>query len=272
MPIKSDFHLHTSHSSDSDASMESMIEQGISLGLSHMCFTEHMDFDFPYQPGVPESLFIVNTDSYLYDFIRYKQKYQGQIELFFGIELGMQAALAKKQAQYIKEYEFDFVIGSSHLCNGLDPYYPTFYEGRSEEDAYREYFLSIIENIKAFQNFDVYGHLDYVVRYGPDKDRNYSYLQYKDLLDRILELLIENEKGLEVNTGGFRAGLTQLHPLTAVIKRYHELGGERITIGSDAHSPKHIASNFDHACSVLKECGFRYYTIYQGRMPEYIKL
>jgi hypothetical protein len=146
------------------------------------------------------------------------------------------------------------------------------YEGRSEEEAYSEYFRSIIDNIKKFQNFDVYGHLDYVVRYGPNKDANYSYTKYRDLLDKILELLIDNGKGIEINTGGVCKDLRELHPCTDIIKRYRALGGEIITIGSDAHKPQNICGYFNRAEEVLKECGFKYYTIFEKRVPEFKKL
>lgn len=272
MPITSDYHLHSSFSGDSDASMEHMILKGIQTGLTHMCFTQHQDFDYPEIPGEPPDKFLLNTDSYLYDFIRYKEKYAGQIKLFFGVELGLQPHLARENTIYVKNYDFDFIIGSSHVCERQDPYYPSFYEGRSEEEAYRTYFSSILDNIKKFSYYDVYGHLDYVVRYGPDMDREYSYDKYKDVLDPILESLIADGKGIEINTGGLKSGLRELHPCNAVIKRYRELGGEIITIGSDAHDPDHIAEAFPRAARILTEAGFRYYTVFEKRMPEFLKL
>lgn len=270
MPIKADCHLHSSFSSDGRVPMEAMIEQGIRQGLTHMCFTEHNDFDYPApEPYTP---YLLNTDSYLYDFIRYRDKYAGQIKLLFGVELGLQPHLKRENAIYAKSYDFDFIIGSSHICNGKDPFYPSFYEGRTEEEAYREYFHSIVDNIKAFSNFDVYGHLDYVVRYGPNKDENYSYEKYKDILDVILEMLVERGKGIEINTGGVKKGLKELHPCTEAIRRYRELGGEIITIGSDAHETAHIGDAFDRCAELLKECGFKYYTVFEKRTPEFFKL
>ena len=97
-----------------------------------------------------------------------------------------------------------------------------------------EYFESILENISAYDGFDVYGHIDYVVRYGPNRNREYSYGRYKDILDEILKKLISMGKGIELNTGGYHYGLGEPNPCTAVIRRYRELGGEIITIGADA--------------------------------------
>lgn len=272
MPILADCHLHSDFSGDSDTPMEQMIQKGISLGLKTMCFTEHQDIDYPDSPDGPGSIFLLNTDSYLYDLARLREKYQDQIRILFGVELGLQPESMRKIAGYAKAYDFDFIIGSSHICHSKDPYYPAFYEGRSEEAAYREYFESILENVKKFANYDVYGHLDYVVRYGPNKDQNYSYRQYQDLFDEILTLLIEKEKGIELNTAGYQRGMKEFHPCTGILKRYRELGGEIITIGSDSHDAGHIAGAFDKAAEVLKDCGFRYYTVFEKRSPEFIKL
>ncbi len=272
MPVTADCHLHSSFSGDSDTPMEEMILSGISRGLKTMCFTEHHDIDFPDSPEESGNIFLLNTDSYLYDLARLKEKYQDRIRLLFGVELGLQSEILRKIAVYAKSYEFDFIIGSSHICHGKDPYYPAFYEGRSEEEAYREYFSSILENVKKFSNFDVYGHLDYVVRYGPNRDHNYSYEKYQDVFDEILNTLLENGKGIELNTGGIENGMKEFHPCTDILKRYRQLGGEIITIGSDAHDTAHIAEYFPLAAEILESCGFRYYTVFQHRTPEFIRL
>lgn len=272
MPILSDCHLHTSHSGDSKAPMEEMILQGISKGLTTMCFTEHNDFDFPITELDPEGKFECDADLYRKEFNGLQKKYADRIQLLLGIEIGLQPSVINRNKAYVASNEFDFIIGSSHLCNGIDPSCPEFYKGRSEEEAYREYFESIAENILSFSEFDVYGHLDYVVRYGPKADTEYSYAKYQDILDKILRLLIEKGKGIEINTGGLKRGMRELHPCTDIVKRYKSLGGEIITVGSDAHVPQNIAAYFERAEEVLKECGFRYYTIFEQRKPIFKKI
>lgn len=272
MAVTADYHLHSYFSGDSEAPMEEMIRKGISLGLSSLCFTEHMDMDYVYVKPEEQGMFELNTDSYLYELARLKEKYEGQIRLLFGVELGVQPHLGRELARYAKSYPFDFIIASSHLCNGKDPYYPYFYEGRSDQEAYREYFASVLDNLKAFTDFDVYGHLDYVVRYGKTRDADYSYDKYKDILDRILEALLQKEKGLEINTGAIGYGLKDFNPCAGVLKRYRELGGEIITVGSDAHKPADMARGFDRAAQLLLECGFRYYATFENRTPEFHRL
>ena len=114
MTIKADYHLHSSFSGDSDTPMEDMVLQGISQGLSTMCFTEHLDMDYPYQ-NAEEGLFELNTDSYLYELIRLKEKYTGKIRILFGVELGVQPHLRRELAVYAKSYDFDFKIGRAHV-------------------------------------------------------------------------------------------------------------------------------------------------------------
>ena len=272
MPITADYHLHSSFSGDSDTPMEEMVLEGIRKGLTQMCFTEHQDFDFPVSKETPEGLFDLNPDSYLCEFLKCREKYADRITLCFGVELGLQPHLALKNAAFAGAHDYDFIIASSHLCNGRDPYYPAFYEGRTQEKAYLEYFTSIPDNLKAFDDFDVYGHLDYVVRYGPQKDNGYTYEQYRDILDEILTRLIQAGKGIELNTGGLLQGLREANPCTAILRRYRELGGEIITIGSDAHKPARIASCFDRAAGLLTDCGFRYYCTFERRSASFHKI
>ncbi len=272
MPITADFHMHSSHSGDGNTPVEQMIQEAVRSGMTQICFTEHQDFDYPESPEIPPDFFLLNTDAYLRDLIGCQTKYAGSIRVGFGVELGLQPHLAQIHTRYIRSFDFDFVIASSHVCHGQDPFYPAFYQGRSEEEAYRDYFSSILENLRLFQDFDVYGHLDYVVRYGPDKDTHYTYQTYQDIFDQILMLLLEKGKGLELNTGGLKHGLREPNPCSAVLKRYRSLGGEIITVGSDAHVPESIGSSFARAEDILKKCGFSYYTTFHHRVPEYHKL
>lgn len=271
MPITADCHLHSSFSGDSDTPIEKMILQGIANGLTTLCFTEHNDFEYPDTPEESGDIFLLNADSYLYDLVRLKEKYMDKIRVLFGVELGLQPEVIRQNAIFAKSHEFDFIIGSSHICHRKDPYYPEFFQGRSKEAALREYFESILENVRKFSNFDVYGHLDYAVRYAPGQDAEYSYEKYRDILDEILNLLLEKGKGIELNTGGLIRGMHDFHPCIGLLKRYHELGGEIITIGSDSHNTKEIGAHFERAAAVLTECGFRYYCIFEKRTPEFHK-
>mgnify|MGYP000818951455 CR=1 FL=1 len=265
-----DCHMHSSFSADSDTSMEDMIREAICRGLTGICFTEHLDPDYPPTPD--NEIFELDLDGYRKTLFRLREKYQKELQIHFGIELGLQPHLHDYFHELLATMPFDFVIGSSHVVHGYDPYYKEYFKGREESACYREYFESILENIAVFDGFDVYGHIDYVVRYGPNKNASYSYQKYADIIDEILKALIIKGKGIEINTGGFKYGLGHPNPAEDIIKRYHELGGEIITIGADAHQPEHVAFDFEKVPSILKEAGFTHYTVFKNRKPEFIPI
>ena len=225
-------------------------EKGLSLliRVAYLCF----EFD----PKV-----------YFEQLLPLKEEFADRIDLRIGIELGLQPYLTKKHHNLIFSYPFDFVIGSVHLVNGKDPYYPVFFEGRTESTAYEEYFECCIQNLESYSNFDTFGHLDYIVRYGPDKNKYYSFERYQKYIDGILRRLIRYNIGLEVNTGGYKYGLDTTNPCREIILRYRELGGTIITFGSDAHDPKYLTYEFEKAAELVRSCGFHSYYIFKDRKP-----
>lgn len=264
----SDFHLHSHFSSDSEASPETMVQQAIRLGMKEMCFTDHYDVDFPGETD----LFLFDIKDYFDCLHLLKEKYRSKIDIRIGIELGLQTHVKDHCEKIVSEHMFDFVIGSVHVVNAQDPYYPAYYEGRSEQECYREYFETVLENLIKIDGYDVIGHMDYIVRYGPNKNKFYSYEAYRDILECILHTCIEKGIGLELNTGGLAYELGYPNPHPDLLRRYHDLGGEIVTVGSDAHTPKRLGFQFEQAKELLKNCGFHYYTVFNGRKPQFVKL
>ena len=267
--ITADYHVHTSFSSDSEAPMESMIEKAISMGFQRICITDHMDYDYPKQYNLP---FIFDPEPYAKQILELKQVYKDDIKVLMGIECGMQPHLVSRYQALLSQYDFDFVICSSHLAKGMDMYYPEYWEGMSEEEGYRAYFSAILDNIRCFDNFDVYGHLDYVVRYGPSKGENFHYELYADMFEEILKELIARGKGIELNSAGYKYGLGRPHPTPEILKRYKELGGTILTIGSDGHKPEHLAYDFATARELLLSLGYTQYTVFEKRQPIFLDL
>lgn len=264
-----DYHVHTFFSGDSEADCVKIIENAISLNMKYICVTDHLDFDYPNDMNHD---FILDGDKYYNHMKELAKKYSKKISISIGVETGLGPNYSTRLNNFISANNFDFIIGSSHVVNGKDPYYPEYFNNRSDFDAFSEYFQSILDNLKFCNNFDVYGHIDYVVRYSPNKIKNYSYTLFKDIIDEILVTLINMNKGIEINTGGFRTGINAPNPSIDIIKRYKELGGEIITLGSDAHTPELIGNRFNLAVDILKDCNFNYYTIFINRKPIFIKL
>ena len=274
MSITADYHLHSEHSGDSTAPMETQILSGIENGLKVMCFTDHYDPEFPYDnnPDVAPGTFELDYDLYKKDFLKMKDKYEGQIDLRFGVELGLQPHLGSFLQSYAQEHDFDFIIGSNHLCAGFDPYYPDFLFDRTQEEALEQYLEDTLANIRVFPDIDSCGHLDYVARYLPDRERIYNYGSFSDLIDPILRELITRGIALEINTAPLTKGMPYFNPLPDILARYREMGGDLITVGSDAHVPERIAGRFEETAGILRSLGFRYYAIYKERKPQMLPL
>ena len=261
----SDCHLHTSFSDDSTTPVESQVEKAISLGMEHICITDHVDMDYP------GGEFQLDTDRYVEKILDVREKYKDKIDISLGVELGLQEHLQERLNQYIDKYPFDFVIGSMHLIYGEDPYYQQIFKRTGDEKAYREYFQQTLKNLYTAPAIDTLGHLDYVVRYGIQKDKDYSYEKYSHEIDAVLMFLIEHQIALEVNTAGLRM-LSFTNPHPDVLRRYQQLGGEMITIGSDAHTPDVLGYGFEQLPQMLLDCGFRYYTVFKEKKPKYVPL
>ncbi len=270
--ILSDFHMHTTLSTDGESEMKDMIAAAADKGLKRICFTEHYDYDNTF--GESEGDFVVDIDNYLEVYNSYKEfaKSRG-IDIYFGLELGLQTYLADDYHILVSKYPFDFIIGSSHLARRKDVAFPSYFESfESLKEAMTVYFDAEVANAMCHHDFDIYGHLDYAWRYVPDRPEKFEYSDYADSLDRLLNVLIKKGKGIEINTAGFRKGLSQPNPDISILERYYELGGEIVTVGSDAHKTADIAADFDRAETVLKAVGFKKYAYFVGRKLQFEEL
>ena len=253
----SDFHVHSKFSADSDENLENIINKAISLNMKDICITDHQDWYWP----VPGESFDIDTDSYFNELNILKDKYSSKINLHIGVELGITCDNYKKNADFLQSYPFEYIIGSCHIVDNMDPYYTDFWKNRQDRDAFELYFKTLLEGLLEFSQIDTLGHLDYVVRYSPNKDSNYSPRDYQDVIDEILKFIIEKDIKLEINTSNLSKGFDFFNPHTDIIKRYKELGGKYVTLGSDAHKAKYIGYGFDKAYEIANSFDLKIFTL-----------
>lgn len=266
----SDFHVHTAFSGDSQTPPKEQIEAAIRLGMKEICITDHHDFGTREMTHIDYTL---DLPAYFSGVKELAEEYRGKIRVLTGIELGLMLREQKYLTDLEKTLPVDYIIGSNHFIDGFDVYDKNFYrEYGDEHGAYLRFFESSLSRIRTLDCFDSLGHLDYVIRYGPEKNANYRPADYMDMIDEILHVLIQKGKALECNTAGFKYGLGHPHPYEEILKRYHEIGGELLTVGSDGHRPHEVGGYFDQATEILKSCGFRYYTVFHQRKPEFLPL
>ncbi|MBR1580004.1 MAG: histidinol-phosphatase HisJ family protein [Selenomonadaceae bacterium] len=229
-----DSHTHTKFSADSEMSPLDAIARAESLNRG-IVFTDHFDYDLPN--GID---FTFDPDAY---FDEYRALRSDRVRL--GVEIGFRKSARKINDEFIARGPFDMVIGSVHLVDDLDIYYPEYYVGKDKHEAYRRYFDTMIEE-SSIADYDVLGHIDYICRAAPYDDPEIDYATFKDRIDRVLSIVIERGKVLELNTRRLdsRRALKELVP---IYDRYREMGGRYITIGSDAHKVEAIGNYFDAA-------------------------
>lgn len=266
----SDFHVHTEFSADSQTPAREQIDAAIRLGMKEICITDHHDYG---SKDMCHKFFYLDLPSYFKALEELRAEYEGRIHVRSGIELGLMLREQEYLEKTAAEIPVDFIIGSNHFIDGYDVYDPNFYlDNGSEAAAYRRFFESSLARVQAMDCFDSLGHLDYVIRYGPEKNTHYRPYDYMEIIDEILKVLIRKGKALECNTAGFKYGLGHPHPYEEILTRYRELGGELLTIGSDGHKPAEVGGFFDRTSELLQICGYRYYTVFHDRKPVFLPL
>lgn len=266
--MKTDFHLHTEFSSDGSTPMEDMIAAALRERLDIISITDHLDVGDPFEPYMSFS-----EKDYINHFKKIDmciEKYKGIIDIRKGMEIGYVQGYEKKNADFVKEHDLDFVIGSIHNLGEIDYYMEE--NNPSDfikiESLYLELITSMIENVGYYS---VLGHINYPCKFRGFRETLFTYEEFKDQIDNMFKLLIEKGKGMEVNTsclqanGAFKAFLP-------VLKRYKELGGEIITIGSDSHNIHNVAKSNFEAQSLLLEAGFNYICDFKKLEPIFIAI
>lgn len=268
-PMKMDFHVHTNYSPDSTAEMERMIEAALKNNITDLAFTDHVDLDADLDGTALDWNF--DRNRFEREIKQYKTLYQNKINLYQGLELGIQPHLASENAKIIRENAYDFVIASIHSVERRDLYNRKFFDAHSDQESVSIYYKEMLESIKAFDEFSVLGHMDLYLRYKPELSK-VAESDYFDVVDEIFKHLIYKGKGLEINAGGYRYGLGHNNPHERLLKRYRELNGEVLTIGSDAHTTDRVGTMALENMDLIRKNGFRYICTFEQMKPIFHKI
>lgn len=248
---KIDYHMHTHFSADSEASPREHIEQAIAMGLDEICFTDHKDFEYP---GCP---FDLDANAYFAELKSLQSEYADKIKVKIGIEMGLDVEFQNEIEDFLNLHDYDYVIGSIHVIHQTEFYDPAqFFDGKSKEEAHREFFMNTLECVKIFDCFNCLGHLDYICRYGPYEDKCVEHEKYQDIIDEIFKVLIQKGKGIEVNTSGYRERRTCGFPSFEQVQRYYDLGGRIVTVGTDSHTSDRIGEHVEEVVKEYQRIGF----------------
>ncbi|HHW49734.1 MAG TPA: histidinol-phosphatase HisJ family protein [Clostridiaceae bacterium] len=265
-----DCHIHSSFSTDSNIKPDLFCQKAMDTGLQGIIFTDHIDYDFPGH----EDEFQFDFDEYSAYMDNLKEKSAPALKVLKGVEIGIQPHVIERTNRIFINHDFDYVICSVHILDGIDPYDGEYYKGKSKQQAYEIYLEKVLEAITLFKNFDMAGHINYIIRCAEYEDRSLRYNDHKDILDTIFRILISEGKGFEINTGSFREfGKSPVPEYDLnILKRYKELGGELLCLGSDAHSLSQVGYKFGFFKELIKEAGFNYICHFENRKPVFTRI
>jgi histidinol-phosphatase (PHP family) len=174
-------------------------------------------------------------------------------------------------AELVKKHKLDYVIGSKHLVYGLDPFGSELWKQYTQKQAYEAYLVECIECAAACDFYDVFGHLGYIAKFCPFEDALMSYSDYSDAIDELLKILVKHGKGLEINTSGIKNTGTVM-PEIPIAKRFFELGGEIVTVGSDAHDEAAVGRAVAETMQQLGSVGLKYVCAFDSRKPRFLAI
>jgi len=258
--IRTDYHLHTTLSVDAPGRIEDMVARAVGLGLTEIAITDHVDHN-PADEGAG----LYDPARGLEITRRVAEEFKDRITVRHGAELGEPHLYGRENAA-LYGLPYEVIIGSVH-CMGPYGVHSDLYDHVEPDQAVRDFFRFTLDMVRD-GDLDIVGHLDYFDRYAVRRGiPPYDPAGYEDLIRPILETILARDLTLEVNTSGYRSKAPRPFPHPQVLRWYYQMGGRRISLGSDAHQPDHIGLHFEAAVALLREIGFRKYLVFRQRTP-----
>ena len=259
-----DYHMHSVVSFDGHDSGLTLAQAAADRGLKEICFTDHVDFD-PLAP----------VQTMMFDVGAYNREYEGLeipgLKIRRGMEFGLTEGNQSLLLQRLSQRHYDFVLGSIHFVDGIDVYFKEYWMDKIPFDAQRRFLETTLRQVQEHQDFDVLAHLTFLMKspYNPVR-APLSFDAHREVLDEILRTLARKGKGLEMNTSGVDRSVGFL-PTIDFFRRFKELGGQIVTVGSDAHRADRVGQYCGDAARMLGDI-FGYVCTFQDRTPIFHKI
>ena len=253
-----DYHIHSNNSFDSKEAVSAICEAAIEKGINEICFTEH----FAVKEGI-KSYGFLNLKKYSDEIKECREVFKDKLIIRAGIEICEPHENEEELRAILENIPFDFILGSVHNFDynvGLIAYMSS----HSKEESYSRYFEEV-NKVCTSPHIDVVAHLDLMKRYAFNTHGNYDFNEYKEKIEEVLKNIIKAGKGIEVNTSTLRGMVNETMPSIDILKMYYDLGGEIITVGSDAHKAEDVGADIKESIDVLKNIGFKNIYTFQNR-------
>ncbi len=256
-----DMHVHSDNSPDGIHSPMYICEQAVDKGLRAIALTDHCETDKFFSQKYNSMVF----HSY-FECLKAKSSFEGELLVLLGIEIAQPLHDKALSEKIIRNHKYDIVLGSIHTPEGFDCDVKEIpYDEINVYDFMKGYFRQLTE-LAYWDGCDVMAHITCPMRRIQGKyDIDFDYSKIAKETDELLKAIIENKKSLEINTSGLRQLMARPMPDISILKRYKELGGRLITIGSDAHSAADVGAGIREGMKIAGACGFEKINFYTGR-------
>lgn len=272
MAFLTDYHFHTEISRDSSAPWLDMVMAEYDAGVRYLCVTDHCDtVDWRTLELWEPCRDVARREREMLE--KYADRLPGDLHMRLGMELAEVIFHPELLEELTSPDWLDFLLGSYHIT----PEYGDFHEMNYRDPAFRaelwDIYLRDLQRVAELDYFDVMAHIGYWRRYAWQQgvDEALTLRDHGDRVEHLLKTLIRNGRGIELNCSGIRDGCGPF-PSAEILRLYRELGGEIITVGSDAHRPADAAKCVDEGQALLGSLGFRYITVFTRHRPDFISI
>lgn len=270
-----DQHLHSKHSMDSDADPEENVRAALDAGLAGLTFTEHFDT----HPTERDAC-VYNDETYTRTIHDLRRKFGDAIFIGKGIEVCFQPDNLDEIVNFLDHHTLDLVLVSVHWCHGYPIHIREVWDDRDPSDVTRWYLEGVLQAMQTCERlhrhrsrvFDVLAHMDFCKRYSKRFADRICVEEHTDLIEKIFTCCLEADIVPEINTSTIRQGIGQSMPGPNLVKQYAALGGEAMSLGSDAHRSEDIAADFDTEVANLQSASIPQEAVYQQREKQLIPL
>jgi histidinol-phosphatase (PHP family) len=260
--LPADNHVHSQFSWDTGihTDMAQTCRRAVEVGLPAIAFTEHVDFtdwgagDNPPDAEIAwrERVLPVDIEGYLATIAECRDRFP-QLRILTGIEAGEPHHFAGSVANVLGQARFDRVLGSLHsiVHDGRLVYANRVFGHRPAHEVVRAYFSELLHLVEDSDVFQVLAHCDYPRRYWPTQQAGeYREEDFEEEYRTVFRALAGSGRALELNTASPLAS-------AALMRWWHEEGGDAVSFGSDAHVPLRVGAQFDVAVDIVAAAGFR---------------
>ncbi len=266
-------HNHTWFSEDSNCDPAQLCAVAERAGLAGIAITDHFDTEFLARRD--QAAYICCS---LATTRQLQQEYKDRLHIFTGVEVGSAVLNPEGIRPLLKQEQFDVVIGSVHTVRYPGWIFPfsridfTPFTMEQIHDFLHQYFMDLQETADT-TDFDILAHLTVPLRYIAGKyGKQVDIRRYQPQIRNILRTIVQKGIALEVNTSGITPDGGMFMPEKDIVQQYLDMGGRRITLGSDAHTPEHAACGLAAGAAMLRSLGVTEVCYYQARRPVYYPL